>query len=73
MDNAKKLLSVLWRPGRAMSYDVATWADTSSNQAIKDPGQLRRGYSNLGKIYYIFYVIKPVATRYPCVARIPHR
>jgi len=31
----------------------ATWADTSSNQASKDPGQLGRGYSNLDKIYYI--------------------
>ena len=26
----KSYLSVLWRLGRAMSYDVATWADTSS-------------------------------------------
>jgi len=32
-----------------MSCDVATWADTSSNQAIKDPGQRRCGSSNLGK------------------------
>jgi hypothetical protein len=37
-----------------MSYDVATWADTSSNQASKNPGQLCRGYGNLGKMYYIF-------------------
>jgi hypothetical protein len=41
-----------------MSYAVATWADTSSNQAIKDPGQRRCGYSNLGKI-----VIKSVAAK----------
>jgi hypothetical protein len=33
-----------------MSCAVATQADTSSNQAIKDPGRLRRGNSNLGKI-----------------------
>jgi hypothetical protein len=33
-----------------MSCAVATEADTSSNQAIKDPGRQRRGYSNLGKI-----------------------
>jgi hypothetical protein len=38
----------------------ATWADTSSNQASKDPGQLGRGYSNLDKIYYINTII-PVA------------
>jgi len=41
---AKKLLLRLWRPRRVISYDVATWADTSSNQASKDPGKLRRGY-----------------------------
>jgi hypothetical protein len=45
------LLPLLWRPRRVLSYDVATWADTSSNQASKVPGQLRCGYSNLGKIY----------------------
>jgi hypothetical protein len=33
-----------------MLYDVATRVDTSSNQAIGDPGQRRCGYSNLGKI-----------------------
>ena len=33
-----------------MSYDVATRVNTSSNQAIKDPGQRRCSYSNLGKI-----------------------
>jgi hypothetical protein len=32
-----------------MSCEVATWAVTSSNQASKDPGQLRRGYSNPSK------------------------
>jgi hypothetical protein len=37
-----------------MLYDVATWADTS-NQAINNLGQLRRSYSNLGKIYCILY------------------
>ncbi len=31
----------------------ATLANTSSNQAIKDPGQRRCGYSNLGKIIVI--------------------
>jgi hypothetical protein len=46
------LLLLLWRPRRALLYDVATWADTSSNQASKNPGQLRGGYGNLGKIYY---------------------
>ena len=42
-----------------MSCAVATQADTSSNQASKDPGQLRRGNSNLGKI-----LIKFIATKY---------
>ena len=46
----KRVFSVLWRPEHAMSYAVATQADTSSNQAIKDPGQWRCGYNNLGKI-----------------------
>jgi len=41
-----------------MSYAVATRADTSSNQAIKDPGQRRCGYSNLGKT-----VVKSVAAK----------
>jgi hypothetical protein len=41
-----------------MLYAVATVADTSSNQAIKDPGQRRCGYSNLGEI-----VITSVAAR----------
>jgi hypothetical protein len=45
-----------------MLYDIATWADTSSNQASKDPSQLRRGYSNLSEIYCINTVI-PVATK----------
>jgi hypothetical protein len=36
-----------------MLCDVATWADTSSNQAIKDLGQRRCGYSNLGKLLVI--------------------
>jgi hypothetical protein len=54
------LLPLLWRLRCALSYDVATWADTSSNQASKDPGYLRRGYSNLGKNDYIDNAI-PVA------------
>ena len=33
-----------------MSYAVATWADTSTSQAIKDSGQRQCVYSNLGKI-----------------------
>jgi hypothetical protein len=53
------LFLVLWRPGRAMSYTVATRVNTSFNQAIKDPSQRRCGYSNLGKI-----VIKSVAARF---------
>jgi hypothetical protein len=32
------LLPLLCRLRRALSYDVATWADTSSNQASKDSG-----------------------------------
>jgi len=44
------LLQLLWRLGRALLHDVATKDDTFSNQAIKDPGQRRCGYSNLGKI-----------------------
>jgi hypothetical protein len=42
-----------------MSHDVATKDDTSSNQVIKDPGQRRCGYRNLGKI-----VIKSVAAKH---------
>jgi len=45
-----------------MSYNVAIRADTSSNQASKDPGQLRCGYSNLGKKIYINTVIPTVAS-----------
>ena len=41
-------MSELWRPERAISHDVATY--TSFNQAIKDLGQRRCDYSNLGKI-----------------------
>ena len=55
---------VLWRPGCVISYDVATWANTYSNQAINDPGQLHRGYSNLSK-FIVFYVIKSVAATIP--------
>ena len=47
---------MLWRPERAMLYAVAIYIDTFSNQAIKDPGQRRCGYSNLGKI-----IVKSVA------------
>jgi hypothetical protein len=47
---AKTLLPQLWLLGRALLYVVATWADTCSNQAIKDRGQRRCGISNLGKI-----------------------
>ena len=54
----------LWRPGRAMLYDVATWADTSSNQAIKDRGQWRCGYSNLGKILIKFVAAERVAGKF---------
>jgi hypothetical protein len=56
------LLLRLWRPGRALSYDIATWADTSSNQASKDPSQQRCSYNNLDKIYCINTII-PVATK----------
>jgi hypothetical protein len=42
-----------------MSEAVATWADTSSNQAIKDPGEPRCGYSNLGKIISVPFVAAP--------------
>jgi hypothetical protein len=44
--------------GTPPHVEVATQANTSSNQAIKDPGQRRCGYSNLGKI-----VIKSVAAK----------
>jgi hypothetical protein len=54
--DTRKLFSVLWRPERAMSYAIAIYANTSSNQAIKDPTERRYGYSNLGKI-----LIKSVA------------
>jgi hypothetical protein len=51
---------VLWWPERAMSYVVATQADTSSNQASKDSCQRWCGYSNLGKVI----VIKSVAAKH---------
>lgn len=57
------LFSVLWRPERAMSWDVATYADTSSNQAIKDRGQWRCVYSNLGKILITFIADHTVPCR----------
>ena len=34
-----------------MSYAVATWADTSTSQAIKDSGQRQCVYSNIVKLY----------------------
>lgn len=43
-----------------MSYAVATQADTSSNQAIKDPSQRRCDYSDLGKFINL---IESVAAR----------
>ena len=46
-----------------MLYDVATRVDTSSNQEIKDPGQWRCGYSNLGKIVIQSVAAKRVAAR----------
>jgi len=49
--------------GAPMSYEVATEADTSSNQAIKDPGQWRCGYSNLCKIDYNCVAAMFVAVR----------
>jgi hypothetical protein len=51
------LLPLLWRPRRALLYDVATWADTPSILASKDPGYLCRDYSNHGKNNYINNVI----------------
>ena len=36
--DAKKSVPVLWQPEHAMLYDVTAKDDTSSNQAIKDPG-----------------------------------
>jgi hypothetical protein len=65
-------LSVLWRLGRAMSYDVATQANTSSNQAIKDPGQWRCGYSNLGKIVKVIKFIQTSLAKLACMSQ-PHR
>ena len=42
---------MLWQPEHAkMSYNVATKNNTYSNQAIKDLGQRRCGYSNFAKI-----------------------
>jgi len=46
-----------------MSYAITTEADTSFNRAIKDPGQWRCGYSNLGKILIKFVAAKRVAAR----------
>jgi hypothetical protein len=50
-----------------MSYAVAIWANTSSNQAIKDPGQRRCGYSNLGKIVIKFVAAKRIAATFVAV------
>ena len=36
---------------RAMLYDVATWADTSSNQAIKDHGVIAKLYKILLELW----------------------
>jgi hypothetical protein len=51
---------VLWRPERAISYAIA-------NQAIKDRGQWRCGYSNLGKILIRFVAAKRVAATFVVV------
>ena len=50
-----------------MLYAVVTQADTSSNQAIKDLGQWRCGYSNLGKfvIKYVADLPESPASRHP--------
>jgi hypothetical protein len=47
-----------------MSYAVATWPDTSSKQATKDPGQRRCGHSTLGKIVIKSVAVKRVATTF---------
>jgi hypothetical protein len=67
----KKLFSILWRPERAMLYAIATYADTSSNQAIKDPDQWRCGYSNLGKILIKFVAAKRVAATFVAERTLP--
>ena len=67
----KKLLPQLWRSGRALLYDVATWAGTSSNQAIKDPTEQWCGYSNLGKIPIEFVAAKRVAATFVAVCTLP--
>jgi hypothetical protein len=48
-----------------MLYAVATWADTYSNHAIKDPGQQRRGYSNLGKIVINLWLRGKICRKIP--------
>jgi hypothetical protein len=53
-----------------MSYAVATRADTSSNQAIKDPNQRRCSYSNIGKIVIKSVTAKRVAAMF-VAARTP--
>jgi hypothetical protein len=53
-----------------MLYAIVTKADTSSNQAIKDPGQRRCGYSNLGKIVIKSVAAKRVAAKRVAVERV---
>ena len=54
-----------------MSYAIVTWADTSSNQAIKDPDQRWCGYSNLSKILIKSVAAKRVAATFVAARTLP--
>jgi hypothetical protein len=54
-----------------MLYAIATWTSTSTNQAIKDPGQRRYGYSNLGKFLIKSVAAKRVAATFVAARTLP--
>jgi hypothetical protein len=54
-----------------MLYAIAIEANTFSNRAIKDPGQWRCGYSNLGKILIKFVAAKRVAATFVATRTLP--
>ena len=54
------LLPLQQRLRRALLYDVATCANTSSNQASKDLSQQGRNYYNLNKTCYVNIIIQQI-------------
>jgi len=55
---------------RALLYGVATWANTSSNQASKDPWSAASSYSNLVR-FIVFLCNKTVAVKCVAVRTLP--